>query len=70
MTAALNEENMSPKLMKVAEVAKRDSSARFYSLAYLIDEDMLARAFHRVRRGAAVDALRVLDRAAYKGEAN
>lgn len=54
MTAALNEENMSPKLMKVAEVAKRDSSARFYSLAYLIDEDMLARAFHRVRRGAAV----------------
>ena len=45
---------MSPKLVKVAEVAKRDPSARFGSLAYLIDEKMLTRAYRRLRKDAAV----------------
>jgi len=54
MATATTVGNMSPKLLKVAEVAKRDRSARFYSLAYLIDEEMLARAFGRLRGGAAV----------------
>lgn len=45
---------MSPKLSKVAERAKRDPNARFNSLAHLIDEAALKRAFRRIRKGAAV----------------
>lgn len=44
---------MSPKLSKVAERAKRDPNARFNSLAHLIDEAALKRAFRRIRKGAA-----------------
>jgi group II intron reverse transcriptase/maturase len=44
---------MSPKLSKVAERAKRDPNARFNSLAHLIDEAALKRAFCRIRNGAA-----------------
>lgn len=47
-------EHMSPKLSKVAERAKRDPNARFNSLAHLIDEAALKRAFRRIRKGAAV----------------
>ncbi len=46
-------EHMSPKLSKVAERAKRDPNARFNSLAHLIDEAALKRAFRRIRKGAA-----------------
>jgi group II intron reverse transcriptase/maturase len=44
---------MSPKLRKVAERAQRDPDARFNSLAHLIDEEALKRAFARIRRSAA-----------------
>jgi RNA-directed DNA polymerase len=46
--------HMSPGLLKVAERAKRDPDARFNSLAHLMDEEALGRAFTRIRKGAAV----------------
>jgi group II intron reverse transcriptase/maturase len=46
--------NMSPKLLGVMERARSDPSTRFRSLAHLIDEDALKRAFHRIRTAAAV----------------
>jgi len=54
MTDAWTSGDMSPELLKVAERAKRDPQGRFHSLAYLIDEAALARAFHRLRKEAAV----------------
>lgn len=45
---------MSPGLLKVAERAKRDPNARFNSLAHLVDEVALGRAFSRIRKDAAV----------------
>ena len=47
-------ENMSPELLKVAERAQREPGAKFHSLAYLIDVELLARAYRRIRKGAAV----------------
>jgi RNA-directed DNA polymerase len=44
---------MSPELLRVAERAKRNPSARFNSLAHLIDEAALQRAFGRIRPDAA-----------------
>lgn len=45
---------MSPGLLKVAERAKQNPDARFNSLAHLVDEAALGRAFHRIRKDAAV----------------
>ena len=45
---------MSPELEKVAERAGRDPSARFHSLAHLLNPEALARAYHRMRANAAV----------------
>jgi RNA-directed DNA polymerase len=45
---------MSPELRKVMERANRDPQVRFLSLAHLINEDALKRAFGRLRKGAAV----------------
>ncbi len=45
---------MYPGLLKVAERAKRDPDARFNSLAHLVDEAALGRAFQRIRKDAAV----------------
>ena len=45
---------MSPGLLKVAERAKRDPDAKFNSLAHLMDEVALERAFTRIRKDAAV----------------
>ena len=45
---------MSPGLLRVAERAQRDSDARFNSLAHLVDEAALGRAFSRIRKDAAV----------------
>lgn len=45
---------MSPGLLRVAERAKQHPDARFNSLAHLLDEVALGRAFHRVRKDAAV----------------
>ena len=54
MTDALMLENMSLQLRKVAERARREPEAKFHSLAHLLDEEALERAFHRLRSDAAV----------------
>ncbi len=54
MTDALTSLDMSTGLRKVADRAKREPAARFHSLAHLIDEELLARAFARLRGDAAV----------------
>src|SRR6266542_3989894 len=53
MPATSMAESMSPELLKVMERAK-DPKFVFLSLAHLIDEAALARAFHRIRKEAAV----------------
>lgn len=53
MTDATTSEPMLPKLLEVAERAKRPD-ARFYALAYLIDEAALERAYRKLRKSAAV----------------
>jgi len=45
---------MSLKLLEVAERAQRDPNVRLQSLAYLIDEHALERAYRRLRKRAAV----------------
>ena len=54
MIAAPTAGDMSPELLKVMERAKRDSSMRFFSLAHLLDEQALRRAYDRLRKDAAV----------------
>jgi group II intron reverse transcriptase/maturase len=54
MTDASTSLDMSTGLRKVAERAKREPAARFHSLAHLIDEELLAGAFARLRSHAAV----------------
>jgi group II intron reverse transcriptase/maturase len=54
MTDALMSLGMSTGLRKVAERAKREPAGRFHSLAHLIDEELLAGAFARLRSDAAV----------------
>jgi group II intron reverse transcriptase/maturase len=54
MTAASTAQDMSPKLLEVMERAKRSPQMRFTSLAHLIDEAALTRAYHRIRKDAAV----------------
>lgn len=52
MTATSMAENMSPERLKVTERAK-DPEYVFLSLAHLVDEAALTRAFHRIRKDAA-----------------
>jgi RNA-directed DNA polymerase len=54
MTDALTSLDMSTGLRKVADRAKREPAARFNSLAHLIDEELLAGAYARLRSDAAV----------------
>ena len=54
MTDALTSLDMSTGLRKVAERAKREPAARFNSLAHLIDEELLARAYEGCAKHAAV----------------
>jgi group II intron reverse transcriptase/maturase len=54
MTVSPKAEGMSPGLLKVRERAKRDPEGQLRSLAHLIDEDALKRAFGRIRKDAAV----------------
>ena len=54
MSAPSTAENMSPELLKVAERAKQNPEFRFRSLAHLINEAALTRAFRRLRKDAAV----------------
>jgi RNA-directed DNA polymerase len=54
MSQALTWIPMSPELRKVAERAQREPDGRFHSLAHLLDESALYRAFYRQREDAAV----------------
>lgn len=45
---------MSPELQRVAERAKREPEAKFHALAQLMDEQLLAGAYQRIRKDAAV----------------
>jgi len=54
MTDASTSLDMSTGLRKVAERAKREPAAWFHSLAHLIDEELLAGGFVRLRSAAAV----------------
>lgn len=47
------ESPMSPTLLKVVDRARSDPEAKMYSLARLIDEDALKRAYERIRKDAA-----------------
>jgi group II intron reverse transcriptase/maturase len=58
---------MSPSLLKVVERAKREPEARFHSLAHLIDVPALERAYHRMRKDAAV-GVDGMDKQAYGQE--
>lgn len=54
MTDASISGSMSPELLKVVEVAKRDHEARIYAVSHLIDEECLKKAFERLDGRAAV----------------
>lgn len=54
MADALMSESMSPELLKVVERARREPEGRFHSLAHLLDVPALERAYHRLRKEAAV----------------
>ena len=54
MPDASTSESMSPELRKVAERARREPTGKFHSLAHLIDVAALERAYHRLRKDAAV----------------
>jgi RNA-directed DNA polymerase len=54
MTATRRAEAVTPKLLRVMERAERDPEIRFTSLAHLIDEEALKRAYRRLRKNAAV----------------
>src|ERR1700693_1677012 len=54
MTQASTWIGMSPQLLKVAERAKQEPDGQFHSLAHLLDELALHRAYHGQREDAAV----------------
>lgn len=54
MADASTSERVSTGLSGVVERARRDSNYQFYSLAHLIDEQALERAYRRLRKDAAV----------------
>ena len=54
MRSASTLRDMSPELLKVVERAQREPEGRFHSLAHLIDVPALTRAYHRMRKDAAV----------------
>src|SRR3990172_7049551 len=54
MSDASTSGGMSPQLLEVVERARREPEGRFHSLAHLIDVPALERAYHRMRKDAAV----------------
>lgn len=48
--------DMSPRLAKVMELARKDPGLRLRSLAHVLDEDLLTRSFHQLRKDAAIGA--------------
>src|SRR5262245_29758553 len=54
MNESTNSTNMSPKLVKVMELARKDPGLRLRSLAHVLDEHLLTQTFHQLRKDAAV----------------
>jgi len=54
MSDASTSGGMSPQLLEVVERARREPEGRFHALAHRIDVPALARAYHRMRKDAAV----------------
>ena len=54
MSDASTSGSMSPQLLEVVERARRAPEGRFHSLAHRIDVSALERAYHRMRKDAAV----------------
>lgn len=54
MSVTPRAQEVSPRLLKVAELARKDPQLRFHTLAHLIDEDAFTRAFRRLDGQAAV----------------
>ena len=54
MSDASTSGDMSPQLLEVVERAQREPEGRFHSLAHRIDVPALERAYHRMRKDAAV----------------
>jgi len=54
MSGASTSGGMSPQLLEVVERARREPEGRFHSLAHRIDVAALERAYHRMRKDAAV----------------
>lgn len=54
MVRAKTQTQMSPGLMRVMERARRNPQEKMLSLAHHIDQEALERAFHRIRKDAAV----------------
>ena len=52
--ASTLKKSMSPELLKIAERARREPEARFHSLAHLMDVAALRRAYHKLKKYAAV----------------
>ena len=54
MIAPSRVKEMSPQLRRVVERAERDPEIRHFSLAHLIDEEALKRAYRNIKKGVAV----------------
>ncbi len=54
MSGASTSGSMSPQLLEVVERARREPEGRFHALAHRIDVPALERAYHRMRKDAAV----------------
>ena len=54
MSDAKTSEGVSTKRLKVAERAKREPEARMLALAHHLDEELMAAAYRRIRKDAAV----------------
>lgn len=54
MTEPTSSQDVSPKLAKVMELARKDPKLRLRSLAHVLDEHLLTRTFHQLRKDAAV----------------
>ena len=54
MTDASTSRSMSPELLEVVERAQREPEGRFHALAHRLDAPALERAYHRLRKDAAV----------------
>ncbi len=56
MASPLRLNHVSPKLQRIAERARNEPNGKFHSIAHLLDEGALKRAYGRLRASAAVGA--------------